>query len=136
MILPTSRKRKRKIQYRKIIQENIVLYLLDYLHQKGDSTLPGTNVVYPLSVPEQESVNSCESNEKGKERNSSENSITVEVEEDPLSPTLEVSHSIEGDLGNYKPKPMDIKFANVSDGGYLQNNEGTHLDGKSEDDKV
>ena len=55
-------------------------------------------------------MNSCESNEKGKERNSSENSITVEVEEDPLSPTLEVLYSVEGDLGNYKPKPMDIKL--------------------------
>ena len=30
LILPTSRKRKRKIQYRKLIQENVVLYLLGY----------------------------------------------------------------------------------------------------------
>ena len=55
-------------------------------------------------------MNSYESNEKGKEKNSSENSITVEVEEDPVSPTPEVLCSVEGYLGNYKPKPMNIKL--------------------------
>ena len=73
---------------------------------------------------------------KRKEKNSSKNFITVEVEEDVLSPILEVSHSVEGGLGNYKPKPMDVKVAEVSDGEYLQNNDGTHLDRKIVDDKV
>ena len=63
-----------------------------------------------------ESRNSCESTVKGKEKNSSENLKTVEVEEDPLPPSPpEVSYSVKGDLGNYKPIPMDVKLAEVID---------------------
>ena len=103
---------------------------------ESDSTQPGTNTVTPLSVPEDESKNSCELNEKGKEKNNSTPSKTVEVEEDQLSLIPEVSHSVKGDLGNYKPTPTDVKLAEVFDGEYLRNNDGTHLDGKIIDNKV
>ena len=103
---------------------------------QSDSVQLGTNTISPLSVPEEENRNSCDSNEKGKEKNNSETLKTVEVEEDPLSPTLEVSHSVEGYLGNYKLIPMDIKWTEVFDGEYIRNNDGIYLDGKIMDDKV
>ena len=59
-------------------------------------------------VPEDESMNSCKLNEKGKEKNNSETSRTVEVEEDPLFSTPEVSHSVEGHLCNYKATPWTL----------------------------
>ena len=60
----------------------------------------------------------------------------VEVEEDPLPPTPEVSHSVEGDIGNYTPTPMDVKLVEPIYGEYLRNNDGTHLDSKIVDDKL
>ena len=78
----------------------------------------------------------CESNERGKEKNNIETLKTVKVEEDPLPPTPEVSHSVEGYLGNYTPTPMDTKLAEVFDGKNIQNNDGTHLDCEIVDDKV
>ena len=62
---------------------------------ESDSTQLEINAVSPLSIPEDENMNSCELNERGKEKNKRETSKTVEVEEDPLPPTLEVSHSVE-----------------------------------------
>ena len=103
---------------------------------ESDSTQPGTNTVSPLSVPDDESMNSCELNEKGKEKKNSATSKTIEVEEDPLPPNPEVSHSVEGDLRNYKPTPMDVKLVDVFDCEYLRNNDGAYLDGKIVDDKV
>ena len=93
--LPTSRKKKVKDSIPETNSRKCIPIPFRLPSLESDSTQLGINAVSPLLIPEEENMNSCEINEKGKEKNKRETSKTVEVEEDPLPPTLEVSHSVE-----------------------------------------
>ena len=95
--------------------------------------------VSPLSVPEiGDRKKSNESTEKGEEENNSAKSdkMTNEEKIKKTPPTPKISYNVEGDLDGYKTTQMDIKLAEIFDGEYVRNNDGTHLDGGIADDLI
>ena len=60
----------------------------------------------------------------------------TDEEKEKNAPPPKISYNAEGDLEGYKTTQMDIKLAEIFDGEYVRNNDGTHLDGGIADDLI
>ena len=93
-------------------------------------------IISLLSLPEIGNKKSNESTESGEEGISNVKSDKLTDDEEENTSPPKISYNVEEDLEGYKTTQMRIKLAEMFDGEYIRNNDGTPLDGGKPDDKL
>ena len=102
------------------------------------STPTRMKTVSPLSVPEignKQKLNESTEKDEEEDNNTKSDKMTDE-EKEKNAPPPKISYNAEGDLEGYKTTQMDIELAEIFDGEYVRNTDGTHLDGDIADDLI